>query len=127
MAACGMHGRIVVNDAQLVINNTTNLSKGLPVINNTSTIKTQVNSCKLLIIRNQYNDDLCGQQPVYGQWPVWLSSKSRLWWSMWLMTCVINNPYGQRPVWSMTYVVDDLYSRHVTLYTIVRNSRLQME
>ena len=32
----GAHGRVVVNDAQSVINDTTDLSKGLPVINDTT-------------------------------------------------------------------------------------------
>ena len=35
MAAYDAHGRVVVNDAQSVINNTTNLSEELPVINDT--------------------------------------------------------------------------------------------
>ena len=32
----GTHGRVVVYDAKSVINNMTNLSEGLPVINNTN-------------------------------------------------------------------------------------------
>ena len=32
----GAHGRVVVNDAKSVINNMTNLSERLPVINNTN-------------------------------------------------------------------------------------------
>ena len=36
MTARGAHGQVVVNDAKSVINDTTNLSEGLPVINNTS-------------------------------------------------------------------------------------------
>ena len=35
-AACGMHGQVVVNDAKSIINNMTNLSERLPVINDTS-------------------------------------------------------------------------------------------
>ena len=34
--ACGAHGQVVVNDAKSIINNITNLSEGLPVINDTS-------------------------------------------------------------------------------------------
>ena len=41
-AACSAHGRVVVNNAKSVINNKTNLSEGLPVINNTSAKMTSV-------------------------------------------------------------------------------------
>ena len=34
--ARGAHGRVVVNDAKSVINDMTNLSEGLPIINDTS-------------------------------------------------------------------------------------------
>ena len=41
-AARGAHGQVVVNDAKSVINDTTNLSEELPVINDTSAKMTYV-------------------------------------------------------------------------------------
>ena len=40
MAARGAYGRVVVNDAQSVINDMANLNEGLSVINDMSTITT---------------------------------------------------------------------------------------
>ena len=36
ITACNVHKRVVVNNAKSVINNMTNLSEGLPVINDTN-------------------------------------------------------------------------------------------
>ena len=41
-ATCDVYGRVVVNNAKSVINNKTNLSERLPVINNTSAKMTYV-------------------------------------------------------------------------------------
>ena len=46
-AARDAHGRVVVNDAQSIINNTTDLREGLPVINDTTDL-----SEGLLVINN---------------------------------------------------------------------------
>ena len=59
-AACGAHGRVVVNDAKSVINNMTNLSEGLPVINNmnakiTCVVVLSINASMTCVV-----DNLCG-------------------------------------------------------------------
>ena len=58
----GAHGRVVVNDAKSVINDMTNLSEGLPVINDTSAKMTCV------------VDDLCGRSPIWSIYMLEVSS-----------------------------------------------------
>ena len=70
IAAHGAHGRVFVNDAKSVINNTTNLSEGLGVINNTNAKMTcvvvfSINALMIYVVAG-----LCDL------WPVWLSFQS---------------------------------------------------
>ena len=59
-ATCGAHGRVVVNDAKSVINNKTNLSEGLPVINDTSAKMTCVVVLSINTLKTCVVAGLCG-------------------------------------------------------------------
>ena len=59
-AARGAHGRVVVNDAKSGINDKTNLSEGLPVINNTSAKMTCVVVFSINALMTHVVAGLCG-------------------------------------------------------------------
>ena len=63
-AAHGAHGQMVVNDAKLVINDMTNLSEGLPVINNTNAKMTFVVVLSINVLMTCVVAGLCGLWPV---------------------------------------------------------------
>ena len=59
-AARSAHGRVVDNDAKLVIKDKTNLSKGLPVINDTSAKMTCVVILSINALMTYVLASLCG-------------------------------------------------------------------
>ena len=56
----GAHGRVVVNDAKLVINDMTNLIEGLPVINDTNAKMTCVVVFSINALMTYVVAGLCG-------------------------------------------------------------------
>ena len=60
MTSRGAHGRVIVNDAKSVINNMTNLSEGLPVINNINTKMTCVVVLSINALMTCVVAGLCG-------------------------------------------------------------------
>ena len=108
ITARGSRGRVVISYWRYKYNG--NLSEGLPVIEDTSTITTWVKGCQSSTIRVRI-------------WPVW--SMTCVVDDLWSMAgvvddlCdrwpVVNDRCGQWPVWLMTYVVDDRCGRHLTL------------
>ena len=59
-AACGTYGRVVVNDSKSVINDMTNLSEELPVINDTNAKMTCVVVLSINASMTCMDDHLCG-------------------------------------------------------------------
>ena len=88
-AACGAHGRVVVNNAKSVINNMTNLSERLPVINNTNAKITCVvvfsTNASITFVVN----DLCGRSLMWSIYTLEISSAL-------ISICVLSTCQGMR-------------------------------
>ena len=72
--AHGPHGQVVVNDAKSVINNMTNLSEELPVINNTNAKMTCVVVFLINILMTCVVNDLYGQSLMWSIYTLEISS-----------------------------------------------------
>ena len=59
-AACSTYGQVVINDTKLVINDTTNLSEELPVINDTSAKMTCMVLVSINVLMTCIVAGLCG-------------------------------------------------------------------
>ena len=131
-----------------VIQTTTSLSEGLPVIDDTSTMTTWVKGCQLSTIRPTWVKG-CQLSTIRPTWvngcqlstirPTWVKgcqlSMIRPTWvkgcqlstirPTWVKGCQLSTIRVRKwPVWLMTYVVNDLCGRYLTLCTLGRVGKL---